>query len=152
MVNITWPHFDSSVEQLIVCHTATTNIWIFCVYVKVNGFTSRLHGEGSYVCNRASDIYRSSFSAAVELHADPVPFKYNLSLFHIYYWYQLRIDTFTFWQCVWPTVKVPVFKLLMGRFWRFCPRRAANSTLHWWGEIWHRGFDLWVVGPQNWKC
>jgi len=46
--------------------------------VKVNGFTSWLHGEGSYVCNRASDVCRSSFSAAVEQNGgDPLSFKYS---------------------------------------------------------------------------
>jgi len=47
--------------------------------MKVNGFTSWLHGEGSYVCNRASDMCRSSFSAAVEQSGDSLSFKYCFS-------------------------------------------------------------------------
>ena len=51
---------------------------IFYAYVKVNGFTSWLHGEGSYVCNRAFDVCRSSFSAAVEQNGgDPLSFRYG---------------------------------------------------------------------------
>jgi len=55
--------------------------------MQVNGFTSWLHGEGSYVCNRASDICRSSFAAAVELLANPLPFRYRLLIFYIIIFY-----------------------------------------------------------------
>ena len=41
--------------------------------------------------------------------------------------------------------KLPVFKLLRGRFWGFSSRRG--DTLHRWGEIWHGGRDLMSPPP-----